>query len=315
MAEKVLLGDLSNGMYVKLGLAVPGQRPEFISLYACASLDDFREALSSFIADCGNPHLKGAAFSTSGWEVDGQIDLVHYGFTLDRHQLVDLLGVQSVAMINNFVAKALAVPALDDLERVIVCGRESRPEQVVAVVGPTTGLGGAFLAPDGRGGWVATHCEGGHADLAPSNALEVEILKLMMDKYGHVSCERAVSSPGLAELWRCLSIIEGEDPYAADVDEIMALASAGDPRALLSIRVQTEMFAAVASDFALTMGARGGVYLCGDHLDKLGDFFDFEVFTRRFYDKGRVSSYLRDVPVYQIVATEPEILGLSTIYG
>lgn len=314
MSTKVLLADLSNGDCFKLALAEPGGRPEKAGLYGCGSLTDFEDAVLTFLADNGQPQLSSAAFSTSGWEVDGQIDLVHYGFTLNRHHISKLLGVQRLTVVNDFVAKALAVPVLEANERIQVCGDYVRPRDVVAVVGPTAGLGGAFLSPDGRGGWVATHCEGGHSDFAPCTELEIDILKLMMARYGHVSRERAVSAPGLSELWRCLSVLDGDDDAELSPEEIMAMAYIDEPRARKAIQVQTELFAGVASDFALTMGAKGGVYLSGCHLDALGDLFDHDVFARRFYAKGRVTSYVRDIPVYKIAAVEPELLGLSTLF-
>jgi glucokinase len=315
MTNMVLLGDLSNGSYLKLAVTEAGQRPKAIGSFACAGVEDFEDAVSSFLADNGDPTISSAAFSTCGWEVDGHIDLVHYGFSLHRRQISDLLGVPRLSVCNDFVAKALAVPVLEDHERVQVCGKHMRPEQVVAVVGPTNGLGGAFLSPDERGGWTVTHCEGGHSDFAPRTAQEIEILKLLMKKYDHVSCERGVSSAGLAELWDCLCLLAGDEANTPLPEEILALAYGGDARALEAIRIQTELFAGVASDFALTMGARGGVYLVGSYLSMLDGLFDHEVFARRFYDKGRVSSYVKDIPVYRITADEPEILGLSTLFS
>ncbi len=314
MSDQVLLGELSNGAFLKLALAQPGRRPERADLYGCGSLEDFEEALATHLADHGNPNLAGAAFSTSGWEVDGQIDLVHYGFALDRHHVAALLGTRRVSTVNNYVAKALAIPILERNEKRHVCGATGLPGDVVAVVGPTTGLGGAFLSPNGRGGWVATHAEGGHADFAPCNELEIEILKLMLAKYGHVSRERAVSAPGLTELWRCLAVIDGDMPDPIAVEEVLARAHTGEARALNAVRVQTELYAGVASDFALMTGAKGGVYLSGSHLDMLGELFDHAVFAQRFYAKGRVSSYVRDIPVYRITADEPEIAGISTLF-
>ncbi|MBP2159314.1 MULTISPECIES: glucokinase [Asticcacaulis] len=315
MTTKVLLGDLSNGSYLKLAVADAGQRPTATGIYACASAEDFEDAVSGFLADNGDPQISGAAFSTSGWEVDGKLDLVHYGFSLHRRQIADLLGVQRLSVCNDFVAKALAVPVLEDHERVKVCGKDQHPEHVIAVVGPTGGLGGAYLSPDGRGGWSVTHCEGGHSDFAPRTEQEIEILKLLMKKYDHVSCERGVSSAGLVELWDCLCLMAGDEANTPLPEEILALAYSNDARALEAIRIQTELYASVASDFALTMGARGGVYLAGSYLALLDNLFDHDVFARRFYDKGRVSSYVKDIPVYRITAAEPEILGLSTVFG
>ncbi len=315
MSTKVLFGDLSGGAYLKLALGDPGGRPQAPARFACTSLDDLENAIADFLADNDQPSLVAAGFSTSGWEVDGQIDLVHYGFTLNRNFLRNLLGVQRIVMVNDFVATAMAIPVLDWDERVKVCGGEVVADQIAAVIGPTTGLGGAFLAPDGQGGWTASHCEGGHSDFAPRTELEIDILRLMMARYGHVSCERGVSAPGLVELWRCLSIIDGEAPTEPSVEKIISMATAGQDRAARAVKVQTELLASFAADFALTMGAKGGVYLGGSHLETLGRLFDHKVFAARFYDKGRVSSFVRDIPVYRILAAEPEILGLSTLVG
>lgn len=315
MTNKVLLGDLSNGSYLKLAVADAGSRPTATGIYACGSVEDFEDAVTSFLSDNGQPHISGAAVSASGWEVDGQLDLVHYGFSLHRRQIADLLGVQRLSVVNDFVAKALAVPVLEHDERVHVCGLDRHPEHVVGIVGPTSGLGGALLSPDGRGGWTVTHCEGGHSDFAPRTEQEIEILKLLMKKYDHVSCERGVSSAGLVELWDCLCLMAGDEANSPLPEEILALAYSKDARALEAVRIQTELFASVASDFALTMGARGGIYLAGSYLALLDNLFDHDVFARRFYDKGRVSSYVKDIPVYRVTATEPEILGLSTLFG
>ncbi len=312
---KALLCAISNGAYVSLALAEPGQRPQTINRYACAGLADFNEAALRFLDDHDRPELTGAAFATSGWEVDGEVDLVHYGFRVSRSGLRDLLNVSRANIVNKFVARALAIPTLRDHERVQVCGGEAKPEQVIVILGPNVGFGGALLAPDGMGRWTASHCEGGHADFAPGNLLEVEILKLLMAKYGHVSRERAVSIPGLVELYQCLTQIDGDEVTNISAEEIVALAYAEQDRALRAIRVQTEIFAGTASDFALVTGARGGVYLSGDLLELLGDLFDHNVFSDRFHAKGRVSSFVRDIPVFKVTAEEEEIVGLSTLFS
>ncbi len=314
MSGKVLLGDLSSGSYVQLALADAGSRPGAVQTYACASLDDFEGAVSDFLAEHGDPRLMAGAFSTSGWDMDGQIDLVHFGFTLKRSRLTQLLNVPAVKLVNNFVAEALAIPILEAHERQHICGTEIPPGHVVAVIGPMTGLGGAFLSPNGHGGWVANHCEGGHADFAPRTELEIEILRVLMRKYGHVSREHAVSAKGLRELWGCLATIEGDDAGTPSIEEILALACVGDARAAKAVRLQTEIYAGAAADFALMTGARGGVYLSGSFLETLGPLFDPAVFAARFYDKGRVSSYVREIPVYRITVPDSEILGASTLF-
>lgn len=315
MTAKAFLCNISNGAYISLALAEPGQRPQAISRYACSNLDDFCEAVGRFLEDNDNPELSSGAFSTCGWEVDGEVDLVHFGFKVSRGSLRTLLNVPRVNIVNEFVAKALAIPVLAEHERVQVCGGKAMPEQVMVILGPTVGFGGALLAPDGMGRWTASHCEGGHSDFAPCNPLEIDILKILMAKYGHVSRERAVSIPGLVELWQCLTVLDGEPEPDIDAEQIIALAYAENARALQAIRIQTELFAGTASDYALITGARGGVYLSGELLDLIGDLFDYQIFSDRFHSKGRVSSYVRDIPVFKVIMDDAEIVGLSTLFS
>jgi len=290
-----------------MGLATPGLRPETVSRYGVTDFAEFQDAVLTFLQDNGNPSLSGAAFSTSGWEVDGQVDLVHYGFSLNRAELRSLLGVNRVNIVNEFVAKALALPGLNADEHVKICGGTSLPEQVMVILGPTVGFGGALLVPDGMGRWTASHCEGGHSDFAACNLQEVEILKILMAKFGHVSRERALSFQGLVEIWEALCLLNGDEIVPLTADELVARAYANDTQALQAIKILTEILAGTASDYALITGARGGVYLTGELLDLLGDLFDSEVFAARFHDKGRVSTYVRDIPVFRVVAEDVEV--------
>ena len=130
-SDKLLLGDLSNGSYFKLAFAERGKRPESVGLYCYSNFAAFEDAILSSVADNGNPQLLGAAFSTLGWDVDGHIDLVHYGFSLNRDQVCDLLGMRRVSMVSDFVAKALAIPVLEETERNFVCGSAVRPDRLL----------------------------------------------------------------------------------------------------------------------------------------------------------------------------------------
>ena len=112
MSIKLLLGDLSNGRFLKLALIEPGRRPGHVARYACQSYEDFDAAITAFLAEVGAGQIHGAAISTSGWEVDGEIDLVHFGFKLNKRRIAERLGVPRLNIVNDFVAKAMAVPGL-----------------------------------------------------------------------------------------------------------------------------------------------------------------------------------------------------------
>jgi len=310
----VLLSDISNGSSLKLALARRGERPKEASYYACNSLESYRTAISDFLDAHDRPRLAGAAISAAGWERGGVIKLPNHGFSIDRAEMRDFLGIQRINLVNDFVAKALAIPRLHEGESEKICGGEPMDEQVIAVIGPHNGLGMSALAPDGIGHWTAMPTEGGHSDLAPTSDIEEAVLRVLIDKYGHVSRERVISIPGVVDLWAALAKIEGDDVTSSSVEQIIAQASTGDARAKQAIDLSMGWFAAMASDVALILGARGGVYLAGDLLDMIGDLFDVEAFVRRYGDKGRLSNYVSEIPVYRTLAPDMEIIGLATLF-
>ena len=314
MAEYVLLADISNGSYLKLALARRGERPESTTHYTCNSLAEFKTAISDFLDAQGRPRLGGAAISAAGWEKGGVIHLPNHGFAIDRADIRQFLDIQRLNLVNDFVAKALAIPRLEAHEREQICGGEAIEEQVIAVIGPHNGLGVSALAPDGMGNWTAMPTEGGHSDLAPTTDLEEAVLRILTAKYGHVSRERVISIPGLVELWSALAHIDGDTATAPGAEEIIALASTGDARSQQVIALSMGWFAALASDVALILGARGGVYLAGDLIDMLGDLFDIDAFVKRYSAKGRLSDYVGEIPVFKATARDMEVIGLATLF-
>ncbi len=315
MGDYILLSDISHGDYQKLALTRRGERPEQATRYACRNLDDFKGAINQFLDanDCRD--LMGAAISAAGWEKNGVTQLPNHGFAIERTEMREFLSVKRLNLVNNFVAKALAIPRLEVDERDQICGGEPGTEQVIAVLGPSVGLGQAALAPDGMGNWTAMPCEGGHSDLPATTDREDAVLKVLTQRFGHVSRERVVSVPGLSNIWGALAQIDGDgDARVPGTEEIIAAASASEERASETLRLSMGWFAAMASDVALVLGARGGVYLAGDLLDMIGDLFDAEAFVARYSDKGRLSAYVSEIPVFRVTARDMEVIGLATLF-
>jgi len=320
MDDYILLSDISHADYQKLALTRRGERPQETTHYVCRDLDEFKSAIQQFLeaSDCSS--LAGAAISAAGWETQGVISLPNHGFSVSRAEMREFLDVRRLNLVNDLVATALAVPRLEGFEREQICGGPPAEDQVIGVLGANLGLGQAALAPDGMGNWTALPCEGGHSDLAAANDLEDEILKILTRRFGHVSRERVASLPGLGNIWGALAEIEkdiSEKDWVAAIpspEEIVAAASAGESRAARTVELSLGWLAAMASDVALILGARGGIYLTGDLLDLVGDLFDAEAFVKRYRDKGRLSDYISEVPLFKVTAHDTEIIGLATLF-
>lgn len=314
MINQFLVCDLSWRSSVKFALGETGEGPGAVTTYDCGSRDEFADRLRRFLGEHDNPALRGAALSARGWEENGVMQAVGEDVAISRHEMRDLLGIQRVNVVNNFVARALAVPTLRAGERVRISGEDAEDEQVIAVLGPHYGLGAAALVSDGMGGWTALPGEGGHSDLAAHNAREAQVLAALIAEHGYASRETALSLTGVTNLWNALHAIDGvAAPVLAPV-EILARARQGDARAAEVTRLLAAWLGAFASDLALILGARGGVFLTGALIDMMGDDFDTATFVQRFHDKGPRSGYLREIPVYRTQTNNLELKGLATLF-
>jgi glucokinase len=171
---------------------------------------------------------------------------------------------------------------------------------------------GAILPIEGR--WIALAGEGGHVSLAPANAREDEALDLMRRRFGHVSAERALSGPGLVNLYNVLSEIDGVPAQiygAAEVTDPALCES--DPHCREALMMFADMLGSVAGDLALTLGARGGIYIGGGIVPRLGSAFPGERFRQRFEDKGRMRRYLAEIPTFLIRHPYPAFVGLAAL--
>jgi glucokinase len=316
MTKTVLLCDLSTGKTLKVALCAVGDTPSSSRSYICDEKGQFEAILKSFLAENGDPELYACAMSTSGWEVGGKISLVHYGFDLEREALKELLGVRRLHLVNDFVAKAMAIPQIDTEQMTKICGLVSMPEQNKVVLGAMTGFGTALLTANGDGGWIATHCEAAHANFAPATPLAVKILEVLMQTQGHVSRETLLSLSGFMALWDIIGRLDGQVPQAVTLpEEIIGLAYMSDPLAQKVIKVWTQMLASAAADIALTTGARGGVYLMGDVVTLLGELFDPEVFVQAYGHKGVASELIMEIETYVVRGDDLELTGLMSIFN
>lgn len=271
-----------------------------------ASLAD---TLSEVVGLFGLDAIAGRAAIAVAGPVQGDTSaMTNNDWSFDRGTLVGLLGGADVRLVNDFEAAATALPMLGpDDTRMLSAGKPVATAPKL-IVGPGTGLGVATYVPgyppDETGGRVLAG-EGGHVSLAARTREEDAILLRMRTRFAHVSAERVVSGPGLETLHdvRCGLKMSAED--------IGKAARAGIPDALASVHVFTDFFAGVCADAALTVGARGGVYLMGGVLSGLGSAFEPTRFLKRFKDKGRFSGYLSEIPLHLMTYPQPGLLGLT----
>lgn len=311
-----LLGDIG-GTNARLGWQVgQGADIEQVRVLACAEHVSLSDAIEAYLAQTGLPRptcaALGMALPVSGDEV--RMTNHHWGFSIAAVR--EQLGLHRLLVLNDFTALALALPHLpaSSLMRVgPAC--EPAPQAVLGLMGPGTGLGVSGLVPiPGSTAWLPLAGEGGHVSLSASTAEEFAVVEHLQRRYGHASAERAVSGAGLLDLYQVLSQIRGVQSMVlrtpAEVLEQALLVPTGLASDVL------EMFCgflgSAAGNLALTLGARGGIYIGGGIVPRFKERFAQSSFRARFEAKGRYASYLRAIPTWLIDAPQsPALLGAS----
>lgn len=217
-------------------------------------------------------------------------------------------GLQTLELINDFVAVAQAMAHAEADALHLICGDPTQVAPGPAVVlGPGTGLGVAVYLPGGNPSVLAS--EAGHAALAGSTELEQDVLRLLSRQYTHIDNERILSGPGLITLYTSLCELRGSRPQWLSPADLVAAAHSGtDALATESVEVFCAWLGSLAGDLALTFGARA-VYLTGGITGHLSGPLHAGGFQQRFLAKDRLSQALRHVPVWRVEHGELGVLG------
>ena len=309
-AAQALIGDIG-GTHTRLALCGAGVYRE-VTVFRNAEHAELAGIIADFLAARGvaaaalDCHLAVAA------PVDGQETmLTNLAWRISAPELQARLGLRRVRLVNDFAAVALALAALGAGDCQPLGGGQGDPGAPRLVLGPGTGLGAALWIPAaGRDFVLAT--EAGHATLAAADEREEAIIAAVRRRHGHVSAERLLSGPGLVELYRAMAELEGRTVASLTPAEVSARAvAATDPLAVAALGHFFALLGGFAGNLALGTGARGGVYLGGGILPRLGAALAASAFRARFLAKGRFAAYLAAVPLALIVHPEPGLLGLA----
>jgi len=300
----------------RLALAEPSGAITRIRVFATDEAPDLGDMIESYLAAEAGVERPGRAVLAIAAPVTGdEVTLTNFPWRFSIEGLRTRLGLDSLRVINDFVANAIAIPHLDGGDVAQVGQGTPAAGAPVAVIGPGSGLGVSGLAfLDGRA--VPIQGEGGHVTMAPADAHEAAVLDLMRKRFDHVSAERVLSGPGIFNLYAALCELSGEPQEQFTPAQITDVRiGARHPRA----REATEMFCAmlgtVAGNLALTFGARGGVYIAGGIVPRLGAVFMQSAFRARFEAKGRFRDYLSAVPTYVITRRFSALLGAARLLG
>jgi glucokinase len=325
-----LLGDIGGTNARWAWQAAPGEPLQHYREYPCAQFESVQAVIERYLSDLRLPLPSQAAFGIATPVTGDVVQMTNHTWTFSVQELKHALHLNRCLVLNDFAAIAAALPALapSDVRRVgggdvvasAMMAVNGAPMAVngapMAVLGPGTGLGVASLVFAQNGRPVVLDGEGGHVSLAAINARESAVLDWLQKRFGHASAERAVSGPGLVSLYRAICAIDGKPALDLKPAQVSAHALPDDgtdrhDACKEALHLFGAFLGSVAGDLALTVGARGGVYIGGGIVPRLGSAFDALPFRQRFEAKGRFRGYLERIPTFVITAPAPALYGAA----
>ena len=298
----------------RFGLVSPKRVVLHTRTLAVADHPTIADAITTYFGERGAlpiPH-EGAIAIASAVTGD-RVAMTNHPWSFSISALKSQLGFHRLEVINDFTALALALPHLAPEHRLQIGGGATVAGAPIGVLGPGSGLGVSGLVPS-KNGWIPLAGEGGHATMAPMSERESAVLEEMRRHFDHVSAERVLSGPGLVNLYNMLTQLDGVPARSYTAPQIADLAiRREDTLCVETLGMFCAMLGTVAGNLALTLGARGGVYIGGGIVPKLGQTFTQSQFRERFEAKGRFRAYLAAIPTFVVTHPLPAFVGCAAL--
>jgi glucokinase len=310
-----LVGDIG-ATNARFGLMSPARELLFTRTFAVDDYPTIEDALGGFLDERGAvPMPQQGAIAIASAITGDRVAMTNHPWSFSISGLKDRFGFARLEVVNDFTAAALALPLLGPKDRMTIGGGAPVDSAPKGVLGPGSGLGVSGLVRCGTG-WIALTGEGGHATLAPANDRESAVIDRMRRHFDHVSAERALSGPGLVNLYNTLASIDGVPSLGYTAAQITDHAiRRADPLCVETVAMFCAMLGTTAGNLALTLGARGGVYIAGGIVPRLGGVLADSPFRERFEAKGRFKDYLAAIPTYVVTHRLPAFLGCAALLG
>lgn len=284
-----------------------------LSTYVNREFGQLEDVIARWLDGLAEPAPTQCCIAVAAPPSGDRVRMSNMHWTFSCRELAARFGFTRMRRINDFEAVAYALPHLADGDRSLLYPGHLDHSGRLAAVGAGTGLGGAVL------GWSGTTpvcypSEPGYMGLAPGNALELEIFRLLLPRHGSVYAELLVSGPGLSRLHQALAEIRGEPTEALGPGDISREALAGgDNLCVQALTTFCALLGSICGDFLLANGAYGGLFLAGGIIPRVMDFLTQSTFRQRLVDKGAMSDQLARVPVSVITADQPGLIGASHV--
>ena len=317
----MLTGDIG-GTKTNLALfTLDREQPRLLAeaSYSSRHASSLEELIEVFLSQ-HSATVSSACFAIAGPVINAAVKTTNLPWHISEQKLRERFSLERILILNDNAATAFSLQALETSQVFELNMGKPESEGTIGVVAPGTGLGTALLVFTKGQPWPIPS-EGGHADFAPKNVQEIELLRHLLGLMPHVSVERLVSGPGLATIYSWLrehrSHLEPkwlqEMFKVKDASQVISEAALAhkDPLCMESLDMFTSMLGSAASNLALTGMTTGGIYLAGGICPKILPKLKEGGFMAAFVAKGRFQELLSRIPVRVILSDKAPLVGAA----
>ena len=315
-----LVADIG-GTNIRLAITDKYNNINDIETYQCQKFPHLSHVIHQYLTDKKLLNAQVNACLAIACPVDTDtISMTNLPWTFSQKQLKEDLKLNTLTLINDYTAIAMAIPLLTDVQKVKVGRGEPLLNQPIAVCGPGTGLGVANLE-NINGHWHCLGGEGGHTDFAPVDELDIQIFQELKKTKKRISYEQLLSGYGLEQIYQALLVINHQQRSKSKftkpsikltAKDISTQALAGNCDTCQQALSQfCKILGSFSGNLALTTGALGGVYIAGGIVPRFIDYVKNSEFRERFETKGRMSHLNEQTPTYIITESQPGLLGAA----
>lgn len=282
-----------------------------LAVYKCAQFETLESCVKQYLADHRPQRPVAGAMGIATQIMGDWVSMSNNPWAFSTAELKAALALEQLLIINDFTALALSLPALLATDLYCIHPGHAVPGSPLALIGPGTGLGVSGLFTDQQGGLVPISGEGGHVTLSADNPLEVAVVESLKGRFGHASAERALSGQGLINLYQALCAIENRACEQLQSHDVVARALLqSDKNCIMALNLFFAFLGSTCGNLALTLGARGGIFIGGGIVPDMLPALEQSQFLSRYLQKGRYRDYLRQIPIHVITAgVSPALIG------
>lgn len=327
---KLIAGDIGGTKTILSLVEMENDFKSFTTLtkgtYSSQEYSDLVPLIQDFLREKDYPEI--ASLAIAGPVINNTCRLTNLNWYLDGERLARELNLKKVKLLNDFAAVSYGILALKETEVCELQKGEAKLNQPIAVIGAGTGLGESFLIPQDNNNYQVFSTEGSHADFAPKNELEWQLLNYVKAKYKleRVSVERIVSGLGIVTIYQFLRDIkftEGSEEIKDKINQWELGDNTIDPGAIIgesalnktdklaekTLEIFLENYGAETGNLALKILPYSGIYIAGGIAAKILPLLRESKFLETFKNKGRMRNLLENIPIKIVLTPQVGLLG------